>query len=352
MNVLLNIKKIKKQRFFVHIYPKYDSCLFLFITFISVFYFLTNYAYSQILLKENPAVTIKVKKEINIKGDILLLNDIADIECRDNILRKRLEKIKIVTSPSPGKQKTINPKQITTILAKNKLLKENTKIISPEIILITRMYQKVKEKQIKKLIVNYLKSVLYGKEFEISRFKIRRQKKIALGSLEFEIINNRSKNIRFYKNLSFIISVKTDGKYAARIPVSCKLKIYEDIVYTAQYYPRGTILKKEDLCIKKADILKVPKDVIRSINYPVGKQLKRSVKKGTVLRRSAIKEAPLVKKGNTVKLVAEQGILSVTTYGKAKNDAVFGEMVKVENLKSKKIVTGVVMDAFTVNVLF
>ena len=76
------------------------------------------------------------------------------------------------------------------------------------------------------------------------------------------------------------------------------------------------------------------------------------MKKGTVLRRSAIKEAPLVKKGNTVKLVAEQGILSVTTYGKAKNDAVFGEMVKVENLKSKKIVTGVVMDAFTVNVLF
>ncbi len=350
MKLLLNIKKIKTQLFFHLVYMNYVYLLF--ISLVSVFCFPINHACSEILLEENPSITIKIKKDINIKRDTILLKDIADIECNDDIFKKRLGKIKISKSPSPGKQKIINPRHIKTILTKHKLAGENTKIISPEFILITRMYQTASEKQIKRLVINHLKSVLCGREFEISRFKIKRQKKLALGSLEFEIINNRTKNIRFYENLSLILSVKVDGIKTASIPVSCKLKIYEDIVHTAQYYPRGTILKKEYLYLKKTNILKIPKDIIRSVNYPIGKQLKTNMKKDTALRRCSIKEAPLVKKGSTVKLVAEQGLLSVTAYGIAKSNAAFGQMVKVENLKSKKIVTGTVKDAFTVNVLF
>jgi flagella basal body P-ring formation protein FlgA len=91
---------------------------------------------------------------------------------------------------------------------------------------------------------------------------------------------------------------------------------------------------------------------VRRLDEAVGKQLVRPISAGAVVRAGLLTQVPVVSRGAQVVLVAAQGGLRITTPGIAKEDGGAGEIVRVVNAMSGKVVNGRVIDAETVEVTF
>lgn len=102
----------------------------------------------------------------------------------------------------------------------------------------------------------------------------------------------------------------------------------------------GETISEGDLVAVRLPSSRFSRDAVRSAELAVGAKLRRNVNAQTPLREAWLSIPPLVRRGATVELVFNRGGISLTAQGEALTDGRRGAMIRVRNLKSKKIVTG------------
>ena len=148
------------------------------------------------------------------------------------------------------------------------------------------------------------------------------------------------------------VKVTVDGKDEGTLLLSGKADIYQKVVCASKYIERGTTLSSEDVCLKSMNISKAPPDVLRHMEDASGRLATVTLREGAFLRERTLTTPPVIEKGDKVKLVAQKGALSVVTMGVAKTEGAAGAQIQVKNLSSGKVVSGLVKDASTVEVVF
>ncbi|NOX21362.1 MAG: flagellar basal body P-ring formation protein FlgA [Nitrospirae bacterium] len=138
-----------------------------------------------------------------------------------------------------------------------------------------------------------------------------------------------------------------DGTYKK---VYAKVDAQQTVVRAVRPLRRGTVLKREDLYMAPANVLRMPKNALTSMEDAVGKVLKRSVRSGAILTEALVVEKPLIHKGQKVIIVYEKPGLRLTAPGVAREDGYRGSSIQVMNLWSKRIMIGFVQDSSTVNI--
>jgi flagella basal body P-ring formation protein FlgA len=89
---------------------------------------------------------------------------------------------------------------------------------------------------------------------------------------------------------------------------------------------------------------------LTDIAQVVGQAAKRPLKAGQPMRSTDVAQTPLIKKNGLVRLVLNNGAMALTTRGRALEDGVFGQAVRVINIDSNRQVSGVVQDDGTVSI--
>jgi flagella basal body P-ring formation protein FlgA len=83
----------------------------------------------------------------------------------------------------------------------------------------------------------------------------------------------------------------------------------------------------------------------------VGKRLLRNLSAGSPLAAADVEAVPMVERGDLVKLVARVGAVTATATGRALEAAAPQEVLRVENLTSRRVVQGIVREAGVVEVV-
>ena len=95
--------------------------------------------------------------------------------------------------------------------------------------------------------------------------------------------------------------------------------------------------------LEERDITRIPHRYLTDLDQVEGQVLKQSVQGQTIVNQSALRAADIVKRGQSVALVARTSKLNVRMRGEALADASKNERVRVKNLSSSRIVEGVVL---------
>jgi flagella basal body P-ring formation protein FlgA len=115
------------------------------------------------------------------------------------------------------------------------------------------------------------------------------------------------------------------------------------VVSIVRNMSRGQVISKEDL-----RLVSLPEQRIfegfRNISDLIGRKVTSNIAKGTVLKARHVKFRLTVNKNDTVLVVLGNNKLSITTYGIALAAGQKGDMITVENIKSKKIFKAIVLD--------
>jgi len=123
-----------------------------------------------------------------------------------------------------------------------------------------------------------------------------------------------------------------------------------ELVVPAHDIARGSMIGEEDLTTKLVPVLRASDSLVRDIQDASGREAKRALRAGELIRTSDLKRPTLVAKGSTVTMIFEVPGIALTSVGRALAEGGEGDTIAVLNPTSYRQVSAVITGPGTVRV--
>lgn len=127
---------------------------------------------------------------------------------------------------------------------------------------------------------------------------------------------------------------------SAPLDVEGRIQLMVEAPHLARNLPEGTILSPDDVELRMVPLAYAETNGIVALDDLVGKQLRRQIRAGVVLRPNDISAPELITRNQTVTVLYQQGALTLTTRGQALNSASLDQPVRVLNTMTNKVLQG------------
>jgi len=123
-----------------------------------------------------------------------------------------------------------------------------------------------------------------------------------------------------------------------------------DVAIAAHDIARGARIIDSDLTYQAVPSFRVNMSVVRDISEAAGKEARRALKAGEIIRLTDLKRPTIVTKGSTVTMIFEAPGMRLTAVGRALVEGGAGETITVLNPASYRQVEAIVIAPGTVRV--
>ncbi len=127
-----------------------------------------------------------------------------------------------------------------------------------------------------------------------------------------------------------------------KLHLPVEVEVFADVAVAAKPLPRGQIIDDSAFRFEKRDIALLNKGYFATRDALYQLQAKRNLRRGDVLTPANLSPKLLVRSGQQVTLVLSYKGLQVKSSGTALHSARLGEVVRVRNSQTQKVVEGVV----------
>lgn len=215
---------------------------------------------------------------------------------------------------------------------------------------VNRGYQSIPEARFLKNFEKYLYRQLRtkGSDVVVSRFKAIGNRPVPAGEVSLQLFQKNKR--RLQGNVKLIAAIKVNGVEKNRVMLSGWVDIFESVVCTSRNLKRGEIIKKDDVYLAQRNISRLSPKVLTRIDKAEGLRTKHNIMADTCIKEWMLEKTPAVERGDIVTILAESGYLKVTVPGRVLMKGCTGELIKVQNLMSKKDIYAKVVNNTTVMV--
>lgn len=145
--------------------------------------------------------------------------------------------------------------------------------------------------------------------------------------------------------------VKCADAQGWKVSVAVRPDVYVAVVMPRGIIERNSVLTADDLELKKYNISTQHNGLIMNLDEAIGLTSKRTLQPGKPLTHSQLLEPLLVKRDQPVTLVSHEGNITASADGIALKDGHKGDVIKIRNSSSQRIVSGQVVDIGVVDTL-
>lgn len=128
------------------------------------------------------------------------------------------------------------------------------------------------------------------------------------------------------------------------------VKNFKKVAILKHAVTRNTVLTNEDISLGKININRLSSGYFDDITELTGKILTRNLIKGEVLTKHHIKLPIAINRGQRVTVIAKNSVIEVRMEGTAMSRGAIGERIKVKNIKTKRIIEGVIVNKHLISV--
>ena len=145
------------------------------------------------------------------------------------------------------------------------------------------------------------------------------------------------------------VGVRCLGPSNWTIYVPVQVNVSGNYLISARPMPAGYLIGEADIVVRSGDLSTLPTNVLTDQAQAIGKTVKNSFSAGQPLRSDLLIAPWAVQQGQTVKTEANGPGFTVSSEGKALNNAVAGQVVQVRT-NSGQIVSGIAKPGGVVDV--
>lgn len=138
------------------------------------------------------------------------------------------------------------------------------------------------------------------------------------------------------------------GGWTVYLPVT--VNAFARALVATQPLPPGTVLQPAHVQTVKRNVSALGYGYLASLDADGGYRVTRSVSQGAVITPQMVESAVMIRRGQTVKIIARTGSVGVSMSGVAASEASLGGRISVKNVKSGRLVEGIVRSSETVEV--
>lgn len=136
------------------------------------------------------------------------------------------------------------------------------------------------------------------------------------------------------------------------VKVNVETTIFVPAVFAQTVIERGDTISAGQLKVEDLDISKARRGFFHDIDEVTGKGAKRRLRANQLISPNLLAKPLLVRRGQQVKMIANHGGIAAATLGEALEHGEQGEVIRVKNLRSEKIVEARVIEAGVVLTTF
>lgn len=135
-----------------------------------------------------------------------------------------------------------------------------------------------------------------------------------------------------------------------QVPLAAQL--WQDVWVASSRLDRGQPLSAAVVSVQKVDVLRARSPLVSAEIDPASLDLVTSVAAGRPLTRRDVVGRPVVRKGQVVEVVAQNGMLAISMKAMALENGATGEQIRLRNLESRREINGEVINENKVQIHF
>ncbi len=288
-------------------------------------------------------ITIELYPIVNLEKENVLLRDISSIksESTEDRMKKFIEEI-YVTNIDVGIKK-IDKEDVIRSLKRNYIDLKNISIIGADRVIVKRETIKLTQAQILKDIEKYLEKN-FKDAIEIVSISVSKKELILpSGKIEKKIrVKSKTAN-----NIYLSYNIFINGEKRSSLPITVKVKYFLMIPYAKKDIPKGKKIEPNDVYLKKSAVSNVLRNSVK-LEDILGKVAKRNIKKDSIIKSYLLSPDYLVLKGKNVKILYSNGPINIELMGLALENGSKGDIIRVKNISSNKVIKCKVVAPFVV----
>lgn len=255
---------------------------------------------------------------------------------------KEKHDIVVANAPEPGKKIIISARHILKLSRDHNVRWRNSSAVKN--VSITRLSTVITVAELSGLISDELKN-LYQSEQNFDIRYYNRNVKIHLPS-GYDVQDLSIKNIALDKKsdkFSAIIGAPTGFGSETLITVNGRTLKVAQVPTLIKTIRKGEVIQASHIEWISIPEAQVSRNMILDMDRLVGMTPRTQIKEGATIRLSEVNRPILVKRGSLVQISFNTSRISLSTIGKAIDNGGKGDVIKVKNNSSDKIITAVVL---------
>ncbi|MCU0581754.1 MAG: flagellar basal body P-ring formation chaperone FlgA [Syntrophales bacterium] len=153
-------------------------------------------------------------------------------------------------------------------------------------------------------------------------------------------------------NCHFLVRFFDNGVQIAKYTLRADIEVRENYITAVRVIKRNSIVGTDDLQIAERWVRRISLKAISDVDEVVGNRLIVDLAPDREILRGMVKEPVLIKKGEVVRIVLDNGRMSLMATGVAEEPGVDRQRIRVKNLSSQKTILAKVMAEGLVKVEF
>ncbi len=137
-------------------------------------------------------------------------------------------------------------------------------------------------------------------------------------------------------------------KWAIFVPAT--ITPFEQVVILTQPLQSGEAVTERQITLARKDVSQLHGNYLTQITQVLNKQAIRTLSVGTVVVLKDFVEPKLVKRGERVMITSDRSGIAIKMNGIAQSDGSRGQMIRVKNQNSERIINATVIDSGQVSV--
>lgn len=287
------------------------------------------------------AVEVTLKSTLNVDGDNITFGDVFDgSEHKSNYV--------IATAPAPGKKISFNATSLAFVANKHGLewiQKNNVNLIT-----VHRQGQRIPEQQIKQELRFAMETELNSSEFELILGGQSPSIMVAMSETPGVAVENISYSVN-KENFTAIVVAPVGTETSRRYKISGKFYKQVLVPVAAKLISSGDEITEENIDYKLLRASKVSRNVAVHIEDILGRSPKRTVRTGGTIALGNLGDPVTVAKGKLVAVTLKNGGITLSITGRALESGSTGDIIRVENISSRKPVQAQIVSAQEVRII-
>ena len=304
---------------------------------------------SGVALGAGPKITIRAVSLVD--GPEISLGEIAEFLGLDAPMEDFLGSVELGNSPRPGRVKSFTKKQLLSRLRVRVPLSDDLVFTIPDRVSVKRRSQEISRARVFKAVDEYLSEVYAPNSYEVSNLKIRHPRVYPVGEVALWLVRPKT-HVDRNGRLALVLDVSVDDISMGQIRVSGRLIHWVEVLCAKRRIQKGERISSTDVYLAKRDAFSIRGRAIYDVKDLVGKVASSSLPRDGYIDDKKLRRLPLVAKGQLITLVARNNSIRIVTSGISKEDGCLNQIIRVENLRSGKLVRGRVKDASKVEVIY
>jgi len=294
-------------------------------------------------------ITAGIAGQAVVRGPQITFGELADISGSDEDRVHSLRNLKLGEAPSPGQRLVLSAEILgARLMATGADLTDITWQMPPTVTITTAL-QTIAADGLAMTALTALRQRL-GQSADSGDITITihgevRDIAVPLGVIR---LTPTFKTIHYNMPTTVTLDISVDDRAFSSVNVKFDLLLFRDVVIAARDIAAHEILTAADLHLERLEVGHQPGGYLTDVSRVIGLVTRRALPPGTMISAALLEKPLLVRQGVAVTILARSGSLEVSAPGQALQDGKAGQLIRVQNSQSGKIILAQVMDSSTV----